>query len=177
MKYVMPVRRELAIRTVFNILGPLTNPAATKRQLIGAFHDKTAELMAGAAEKMNMEKICVVCTSNRFDEVLLNGTIRIFEYEKGIKPYSYELTHTDFGLPKVELNEIIGGGPEENADMFIRFAEAKEKNGIFYTIVANAALGLYAAGFAKEIKKCVQKVSEVILSGAVIKKLDEIRIQ
>lgn len=175
MKYVMPVRRELGFKTVFNVLGPLTNPATTKRQMVGVFNDETAKLMREAATKLEMEKICFVCTENRFDEITLSGTTKVFEYSKesGIK--DYELTPESFGYSKIELQELLGGEPKENARILLDIFHGKEIGSKRNVVIANAALALYSSGYSEDLQKCKLTAEESIISGKALKKLNELK--
>ena len=102
MKYVAPIRRELGFRTAFNILGPLTNPAQTKRQMIGTFNDNASMLMSQAASLLDKEKVTFICTNNSYDEITLTHPAKINEVSAGSSPVSYELTHDEFEYPQIE---------------------------------------------------------------------------
>jgi len=171
MKHVAPVRRDLAMKTIFNILGPLTNPAGTKRQIIGTYNDKTAQLMAEAAALLEMEKVCFICTENKFDEILLNGKTRVIELSKdGIN--DYQLSNESFGYPQIELAEILGDSPQYNAGLIQNLLTSSEKNAAFYVVAANAALALYVAGYSDNLKTCAARAEETILSGKAGEKLN-----
>jgi anthranilate phosphoribosyltransferase len=172
MKHVAPVRRELAMKTVFNILGPLTNPAGTKKQLIGTYDDRTAKLMFEAAALLDMEKVCFICTGNRYDEIMLDHTTTVYEFRAG-KNQKFKISNTTFDYPKVNPDEIKGESSSYNADLIKRLFQQKEKNAAFYVVSANAALALYVAGISEDIKKCAGIAEKTILSGAAAKKLEE----
>jgi len=174
MKHVMPVRRELAMRTVFNILGPLTNPAGTKHQLVGTFSNQTAKLMASASEKLQMEKVCFVCTNGRYDEILLNGTTRVYEFTAQNGLQEYTVSNETFSYPKVDLDEIKGSTPEHNARILRSVLDGKEKTPFFYVTAANAAMGLYSAGYSPDLKECAKVAEESILSGKAKMKLEQL---
>jgi anthranilate phosphoribosyltransferase len=171
MKYVAPVRKELAMKTVFNILGPLTNPAGTKKQMIGTFNEETAELMAKAAEKLDMAKVCFICTDNRYDEILLSGKTSVFEYTQGSGIHFKSLTNADFNLPEVNIEEIKGESPVENAEILRRILDGSEKGSPYYVSVANAAMGLYAADYSDKLQDCVAAAQESVDSGKALEKL------
>jgi len=173
MKYVAPVRRELGMKTVFNILGPLTNPANTKKQLIGTFNNKAAEIMAKSAEFLNMEKVCFVCTNNQYDEVLLSGETMVYEYLAGEELKTFKITNESFGYPEVELKEIQGNSAAVNADTIRKIFNGKEKNKAYYVTAANAALGLYSADFSSDLKICTQVAEDSIQSGKALEKLEQ----
>ena len=174
MKYVMPVRRELATKTIFNILGPLTNPAGTKRQAIGTFNDKAAELMAEASLHLDQEKVCFVCTENKFDEILLNGSSKIIEVKNG-QINSFETDNKSLGLPEVQLSEVQGDDAKTNAGIILEIFQNKKLAPAYYVVVANAALGIYAASDNLELKESVQIAEESVQSGKALEKLEMLR--
>jgi len=175
MKHVGPVRKELAMKTVFNILGPLTNPAGTKKQMIGTFNDRTAEIMAKAAVWLEMEKVCFVCSQNKYDEILLSGVIRLFEYskEKGIRIRN--ITNKDFDLPSVEMAQIQGSTPAHNAEILSNILTGSEKGAPYYVTIANAAMAIFAADDSIDLLSCVQAAKESIDSGKAMEKLTELQ--
>jgi len=175
MKYVMPVRRELGFKTVFNMLGPLTNPARTKKQMIGVYNNSTAKLMRESAKYLDMEKVCFVCTENRFDEITLTGETAIFEYDKNYGTKDYKISPETFGYPTITLNEIIGGTPKENAKRILELFNNKEKTPLFFVVSANAAFALYSAGFSGSLEECKNAAEDSILSGKALNKLNELK--
>jgi len=175
MKHVAPVRKELAMKTVFNILGPLTNPAGTKKQVIGTFNSLAAERMVKAAVKLDMERVCFVCTENRFDEIVLSGKIQVFEYARTSGVHAKTLTHEDFGLPSVNQDQLKGATPEQNADILLKILSGEEKRAPYFVTLANAAMGLYVAGISDDLKLCTEKAKEVIASGKALEKLQALR--
>ena len=175
MKYVMPVRRELGFKTVFNILGPLTNPASTKRQMIGTFNDSTAILMREAAAKLEMEKLCFVCTDNSFDEITLSGSTKIYEYDKNIGNKDYNISAETFGYNKIEVEELTGGSPQENAEILLNIFNGKELGAKRNVVIANAALALYSAGYSEDLQKCKLSAEESIISGKALEKLNTLK--
>jgi anthranilate phosphoribosyltransferase len=174
MKYVATVRQELGMKTVFNIIGPLTNPAGTKKQLLGTFNNQTAELMARSADFLNMEKICFVCTDNKYDEVLLKGETLVYEYKPAEKIRTYTLSNKSFGYPEIFLKDIQGESPAQNADTLRNIFSGRDKNAAFYVTAANAALGLYTADYSPELKICTQAAENAIIEGKAREKLERL---
>ncbi|MFA8343288.1 MAG: anthranilate phosphoribosyltransferase [Rhodothermaceae bacterium] len=174
MKQVMPVRKELSMKTIFNILGPLTNPANVKRQVIGTYNDHISNLMAGACQYLEMEKVCFVCTENKFDEVLLNGTTRLVEVNE-TEITERSITNSDFGFPEVNLASIKGETPQYNAELIKSIFEKKEKTPAYYVVAANAALGIYATGVETDLRKCAELAEESIQSGKALDKLNSLK--
>ncbi len=175
MKHVAPVRKELAMKTVFNILGPLTNPAGTRRQLVGTFNRRAAELMSRAAEMLDMEKVCFVCTDNRFDEISLTHPAEIIEYNQGSSVRKYSVSHETFGYPQLNFDQLRGDSPEHNASIIDNLFQKKEKSAHFYSVAANAALALYCAGYSDSLGNCRDAAETSILSGAAYDKLNALR--
>ncbi|MFA5659447.1 MAG: anthranilate phosphoribosyltransferase [Oscillospiraceae bacterium] len=175
MKHVMPVRRELGMRTVFNMLGPLTNPAGTKRQLIGTFNDTAAGLISESLKYLEMEKVCIVCTDNRFDEITLDGNTTVMEYVAGNKVKSYKVNNGTFGYPAVNAAKIKGDSANENAAIMAKMFLDRKKSDPFYVVAANAAFGLFAAGAAKTIKECRDIAEDSIISGKAFDKLEQLK--
>ncbi len=174
MKYAAPVRKELGIKTVFNILGPLTNPAGVKRQLVGAFNRKAARTMAQAAKYLDYDKAVFLCNNNKYDEVFLEDTTDIYEYAKPETISSYAVSNKTFGYQAIPTAHIKGSSPDVNAKILMDLFTKKLKDGIFYTTTANAALGLYSAGYSEKLEECKLAAEESILSGAALKKLNQL---
>lgn len=175
MKYVATVRKELGMKTIFNILGPLTNPAGTTKQLIGTFNTHTANIMAQAAHRLAMEKVCFVCTANRFDEVSLTEETEVHEYSnsEGIK--KYVISHTTFDFPKINAHDLKGDSPERNAEILLELLTLKRKNPVYFVTIANAAMALYSADYSTDLKDCTTAAEESILSGKALEKLEQLR--
>ncbi|MBD3225595.1 MAG: anthranilate phosphoribosyltransferase [Caldithrix sp.] len=174
MKHVASVRKELAMKTVFNILGPLTNPAGTKHQLIGVYNDKAAQVMSRAAEYLNMQKVCFVCCDGRYDEVLLEHPTRVIEYSKENGVKTFDIDHETFGYPPIATDQVKGGTPQQNADIMRNIFYKRERSPFYYVTAANAALALYASGFENDLKTCAKAAEEAILKGAAAEKLNRL---
>ena len=175
MKYAAPVRKELAMKTVFNMLGPLTNPAGVKKQLIGTFNRKAAKTMSEAAKYLDFQKACFVCSNDNYDEVYLGDTTEIHEYNNGEEIKSYAITHETFDYPKLNHEDIKGDTAEANAQIMLDVFQNKNQNGAFHTIAANSALALYCSGYSDDLNECQKAAEDSILSGAAFAKLNELR--
>lgn len=165
MKHAAPVRKALGTKTVFNILGPLTNPAGVKKQLIGVFNTNTAKKMADAVSKLEMEKVCFICTSNRYDEISLTGETEVIEYDnsKGISQYS--LYPGDFNSVLIDIKDIQSDSVVNNSKIILSVLRDKVRNVAFEVIAANSAMALKVAGFNNDLRVCKNAVEESILSG------------
>ncbi|MGE5796910.1 MAG: anthranilate phosphoribosyltransferase [Ignavibacteria bacterium] len=175
MKHAAPVRKELGIKTVFNMLGPLTNPAGVKKQIIGTFSSAAAKTMSAAAKYLDLNKVCFLCSNDKYDEVYLGGLTTIYEYNKdsGIKNYS--ISHETFDYPLISDHQIAGDTPKINAQMILEVFENKTRNGAFHTIAANTALALFCAGLSDDLEECKRAAEESIFSGAALNKLNELK--
>ena len=175
MKHVANVRRNLGFKTIFNMLGPLTNPAGTKKQLIGVFNNDAVEKMSKALDYLDMERVNFICTDNKFDEVILNGTVKIVEYKQGEELKTYDITSEIFEYENIHLDEIKGSSSAENAEIILSILRDKKKTAAYFVVAANAALGLYASGFSNDLIECKNAAEESIDSGIAFKKLDELK--
>ncbi len=171
MKYASTVRKELGFKTVFNLLGPLTNPTGVKKQLIGVYSAKAAKLMSEAAVHLDMEKVSFICTANQYDEITLSDSTSVFEFEKESGNKRYTVTPDTFGYSQISFDKIEGGDVKYNADIIYRLLKDKVKKEHFYVVTANAALALHTAGFDAELINCILAAEESILSGNAYKKL------
>tara|TARA_R110002111_G_scaffold251720_2_gene316227 strand:- start:6661 stop:7692 length:1032 start_codon:yes stop_codon:yes gene_type:complete len=169
MKYVAPVRRELGIRTIFNYLGPLTNPASAEYQLLGANSGQAAEKIAQALLKLGRKHALVVCGNGELDEVSLWGKTSIFEVTSADLRY-YEWTAADFGLPECDVSQLVVKSSEQSAQIILDIFRG-EQGPARDIVVANAAAALMAAEKASNLEHAVQNVSQLIDEGKVLEKL------
>lgn len=176
MKHAAQVRKELAMKTIFNLLGPITNPAGTKKQIIGTFHRKAAELLSQASQYLDFENINFISTSNKYDEILLRGITDVFQYKAKESIFSYKLTNHDFDMPQADLSSLIGGDSKINAGIILDIIRDKKRNSAFNVVVANAALAIKTAGISDNLLECKKLAEESILSGKAFSKLNELRI-
>lgn len=158
MRHVAPVRAELGIRTVFNLLGPLTNPAGADRYVLGVFSPAWLSPMAEALERLGAKGLVV--HGEGADELVL-GENRVVEVGRG----SYTLTPEGVGLRRAPLEALRGGGPEENAELARRLLKGEEKGPLRDAVALSAGAGLYAAGRVGSLEEGVGLALEVLASG------------
>lgn len=170
MKYVMPSRTELGTRTIFNLLGPLTNPAGVKRQLTGAFSRDWIRPMAETLQALGSEKAWLVHGSDGTDELSIAGISWVAALENGAVT-DKELHPEDAGLPVHPFEAILGGSPAENADA-LRALLRGEKSAYRDAVLLNAAAALVIADKATDLKDGVTIAAEAIDSGAARLKAD-----
>jgi anthranilate phosphoribosyltransferase len=169
MKFAAPVRRELGIRTVFNILGPLTNPAGARRQVIGVFDARLTEPLARVLLELGSERAIVVHGDGGLDEISTLGKTMISELKDG-KISSYEFHHSSVGIPGATLRELAGGDAEFNAAI-VRDIVGGRKNPQRDITVMNAGAALYVSGRAQTVREGIILAEEAIDSQAARKKL------
>ncbi len=175
MKYAAPVRKELGMKTIFNMLGPLTNPADVKKQIVGTFNTQAAKTMAEASKYLGLEKVCFLCGSGKYDEIYLGDITEIHEFNKGSEIKYYNISSETFGYPKISFDSIRGGSCEVNAKIILDIFQNKKSNGAFHTVAANSALALYAAGYSVDLIKCKIAAEEAIKNGAAMAKLNDLK--
>jgi len=173
MKYAAKPRTELGVRSIFNIVGPLTNPAEVNRQLIGTYHPRAMHLLAGALQKLGAEKACVVHSDDGLDEVTLSGGTKVLEVNKNEHLREYHLQPRDFGFSQLTLDGLRGGDKNANAVIATNILKG-EISSARDVVVANAALGIYVSGKAKTILDGKQKAEESINSGNAFLKLQNL---
>jgi anthranilate phosphoribosyltransferase len=170
MKHAAPVRRELGIRTVFNILGPLANPAGAKLQLMGVYHEDLVEPLAKVLSNLGVERGMVICGGDGLDEATLTTTTKYCEIRDG-KLTTGILDPRALGLKLCMPEDLVGGNPEENAVITERILSGLERGPKRDVVLLNAALCLYIAGVSDTIREGILIASEIIDSGAAIGKL------
>lgn len=173
MRYAMGPRRELGLRTVFNMLGPLTNPARARRQLLGTFSREAAELMAEALAFLGTEHALVVYGSDGMDEITLCGPTHVYEVrESEVEEQLWEPALVR--LPTVELADLQGGDAEACA-VHTRSVLEGQQGPMRDIVLLNAAAGIYVGGLAHDLVSAFDVAQESLNSGAAAAKLEEMR--
>jgi len=171
MKYVGPIRRELAIRTVFNILGPLTNPAGAKMELMGVYDRELVEPLAQVLCNLGVRSAMVVHGDDGLDEISLSAPTFACEVKNGWVR-SYTIKPEQFGFEYCRKEDLQGGTPAENAEI-LRTILRGEKGAKRSAAVLNAAAAMYVAGKYESIEAAADVASDVIDSGKAFRKLEE----
>lgn len=172
MKYVAPVRRELGIRTVFNILGPLSNPAGAKRELMGVYDETLVEPLAHVMSRLGVVRGMVVYGQDSLDEISMSAPTTVCEIKDGWFQ-SYVLTPEDFGYERCVKSELVGGAPAENAEITKAILGGADRGPKRSAVCLNAGAALYIGGKAESMKDGVRMAEELIDSGAAMRKLEE----
>ena len=169
MKHVQAARRELHLRTVFNLLGPLTNPARATCQVVGVYSADLVEKLAEALSMLGLRRALVVHGSDGLDEITVTGPTRVAEVRDG-QVHSYDVTPDEFGLHRATFDDISGGDAAFNASL-IREVLAGKKSARRDVVLLNAAAALVAAGRADHLRDAVPLAATAIDSGAALTKL------
>ena len=172
MKYVAPIRKELGIRTVFNILGPLSNPAGANMELKGVYDQSLVEPLAQVMANLGVNRGMVVYGQDSLDEISMCAPTSVCEIRDG-KFTSYEITPEQFGYERCEKGALTGGTPAENAEITKAILKGEEKGPKRQAVCLNAGAALYIAGKAASIEEGVKLAESLIDSGAALKKLEE----
>lgn len=171
MKYVAPVRRELGIRTVFNILGPLTNPAGAKMELMGVYDKELVEPLANVLSNLGVTNAMVVHGHDGLDEISMSAPTNICEV-RNKHLFSYEITPEQFGFERCNKSDLQGGSPSENASILMAVLEG-EKGARRNAALLNAAAALYISGKYESIDASLQAAENIVDSGKAMNKLKE----
>ncbi|MEM8996009.1 MAG: anthranilate phosphoribosyltransferase [Acidobacteriota bacterium] len=173
MKEVMPVRKELGVRTIFNVLGPLTNPAGAKRQLMGVYSAHLVEPLAHVLKELGAEHAMVVHGADGLDEITVTGPTHVAEVKNG-EVRSFTVEPSDLGVESAPESALLGGEPEENAEMFDALIDGEAGPRLEITVL-NAGAALYVSGVAPGLAEGVRRAREAIASGDARSTLDALR--
>lgn len=172
MKYAAAPRREIGVRTIFNLLGPLTNPAGADRQLLGVFERGKTEIIAKVLHELKLKRALVVSSFDGLDEISISAPTQITELKNG-EIHTYNVTPDELGLSSYPLTAVAGGDARENADIILRVLQG-DKGAHRDIILANAGACFYLADHCSSLAEGVKKAAETIDSGKAADKLNEL---
>ena len=172
MKYAGPVRKALGIPTVFNILGPLTNPAKAQMQIMGVYKEELVDQMAPVLVGLGVKRGLVVYGQDCLDEISMSAPTSVCEIKDGWFQ-SYEITPEQFGYTRCSKEDLAGGTPAENAEITKAIVNGTEKGPKRQAVCMNVGAALYIAGKAESLEAGVRKAEDLIDSGAAAAKLEE----
>ena len=173
MKYVAPIRKELGIRTVFNILGPLTNPANPKMHLLGVYDRSLVEPVAEVLMKLGSKNGMVVYGTDKLDEISMSAPTAVCEYQNGwIK--NYEITPEQFGFERCTKEDLKGGTPSENAEITRKILSGEIQGHKRNAVLLNAGASIYIGGKADSMAEGVKIAGELIDSGKALETLEKL---
>ena len=173
MKYAIGPRREIGVRTIFNILGPLTNPAKADRQLMGVFREELTELLANVLKNLGSTHVLVVHGEEGVDEISISGRTRVSELKDG-EIRNYFISPEDFGLKKCDFSEIIGGDPIKNHQITLEILEGQE-GAARDMVLLNAGAVIYLSDKANSILEGIEMAAKSIDSGKAKEKVEYLR--
>jgi len=173
MKYAVGPRREMGIRTIFNILGPITNPAKARRQILGVFTDRLTEPLAMVLGNLGAVDAMVVHGEDGLDEVSISGKTRVSRFKDG-EVRNFSIKPEDFGIWRTEIEQIRGGEREENAVITLSVLRG-EKGARRDIVLMNSAVALIAAGKTEDFKAALERAEDSIDSGRAVKILEEVK--
>lgn len=172
MKYVGAIRKELGFRTVFNILGPLTNPGTPSLQLLGVYDDYLVEPLAQVLINLGVKRGMVVYGQDKLDEISMSAPTTICEFKDGWYK-TYTITPEDFGFERCKKEDLVGGTPKENAEItleILKGAKGHKRN----AVLMNAGAALYIGGKAETMKAGVELAAKLIDSGKALETLEKL---
>ncbi len=172
MKYVAPIRKELGIRTVFNILGPLSNPAGANMELMGVYEQELVEPLAQVMAKLGVVRGMVVYGQDKLDEISMSAPTSVCEIRDGWFQ-SYEITPEQFGYTRCAKTELTGGTPEENAEITKSILRGEERGAKRCAVCLNAGAAIYIAGKARSMEEGVRMAERIIDDGRAMNKLEQ----
>ena len=176
MRHVGPVRRELAFPTIMNLLGPLTNPAGARRQIVGVSEPGLVPLIAGALKELGHERALVVHGSPGIDEMSPLGPTRVAELVQG-EVREYGVDPEGLGVEVADPDEIRGGSPEDNARIISDVLAGRERGGARTAVAMNAGGALYLGGVSEDLPRGIRLAGDLIESGAAQRTLDRLRLE
>ena len=173
MKYVAPVRKELGIRTVFNILGPLSNPAGANIELMGVYDESLIEPLAKVMQNLGVKRGMVVYGTDKIDEISMSSETKVCEILDKENLKSYTISPKDFGYDFCDKKELKGGSVKENAEIIRNIFNLKDNGAKRKAVCMNAGAGFYIAGKVKNIKEGVQMAESLIDEKKAFEKLED----
>lgn len=176
MRFAAPVRKSLGIKTIMNLIGPLTNPAEAQYLLLGAYSKELLKPMAEAAKMLGAKHVLAVCSTDGFDEISPNVPTFAYEIDEANHALEYTIDPQKMGIPTSSDNELRGGTGEENAKIALELASGKGNPTIRNAVALNAGATLYVARRAANLREGFQMALNAIDSGAVAQKIDEVRL-
>ena len=172
MKYVAPIRKELGIRMVFNILGPLSNPAGANMELMGVYEEELVEPLAQVMAKLGVVRGMVVYGQDKLDEISMSAPTSVCEIRDGWFQ-SYEIAPEQFGYTRCTKEELTGGTPEENAEITRKILSGEDRGAKRCAVCLNAGAAIYIAGKAATMEEGVRMAERLIDEGAAAGKLEQ----
>lgn len=172
MRHAAVPRKELGFRTIFNLLGPINNPAGADRQLLGIYDQEKTELIGEVLKELGTKRALVVASHEGLDEISLSAPTRVTELKDG-KLTTYDIVPDDLGLRPCSIEDVAGGTAEENAEK-IRIVLSGEKGALRDIVIANAGASFYVSGVSGTLQEGVKRAANAIDSGEAARKLEQL---
>ena len=176
LKYAAAPRREIGTRTIFNMLGPLTNPANADTQLLGLYDATKTEVIASVLQELGITSAMVVSSDDGLDEISIAAPTKISELKDGVIT-TYHITPEQLGLKRYPLADVIGGEPTYNAQLIREIFAGKRHDGYRDIVLANAGACIYVSGGARSHKEGVERAAQVIDTGLALAKLEQLVVK
>lgn len=173
MKYAAAPRKEMGVRTIFNLLGPMSNPAKVKRQVVGVFTPELTKVFSSVLSELGSEHVLAVHGADGSDEFSITGETLVTELLNG-KISSYNFHPNSVGLSLGKREDLLGGSPEKNADIIANILQGKITNSAKQVVILNAGAAIYVSGMTPNLNSGIQIANEQILSGAAWNKLQQL---
>ena len=173
MKYVAKTRKELGYRTVFNLLGPIINPAGLDYQMVGVYDKNLTELIAGVLKEVGVKRAMVIASEDGMDEISTNAPTKVSELKDG-QIRTYEINPADYGFKPGSISDYAGGTPQENAAITLKILRGEEQGAKRDIVVLNAGAALYVGDKAESIEAGIRLANQMIDSGRALKKLQQL---
>lgn len=173
MKYVGQARKEMGIRSVFNVLGPLANPSDAKSMVVGVYDPKLTDLIAHAMNRLGVMRAMVVSGEDHMDEITLTGKTRVSEIKNG-EVLTYDICPEDFGMERSGLEELKGGDGKKNAEITVNILKGMEQGTKRNIVLLNAAAALYVGGKAADLQEGIRLAEKSIDSGNAYQVLERL---
>ena len=171
MKYAIGPRREIGIRTIFNILGPLTNPAGASYQILGVYQESLTEILASVLKNLGTKRAMVVHGMDGIDEITITGKTKVSELKDG-KIETYFIKPEDFGLKSYPFDELKGGNAKENAEFILKIFRGELTGAKTDIVLLNSGAAFYITGMAASIQEGVELAKKVIESKKALEKVN-----
>lgn len=175
MKHAAPVRRALGIKTIMNLIGPLSNPASAAYQMLGVYDVLLLQSVARASKMLGAKRVMVVCSEDGFDEISPCAKTHVFEIDENDTEKIYEILPKSFGITDCNTDELNGGTAEENAVLALNLVQGKGLEAIREAVSLNAGAALYIGKNVKTIEEGYKKAKQALANGNVLKKIEELR--
>jgi len=175
MRFAAPVRNVMGIKTIMNLIGPLSNPAGAAYQMLGVYSKDLLLPVAEASKMLGAKRVMVVVSEDGFDEISPCAPTYVIEIDEKNQKKEYTINPSDYGIPTCASSDLDGGTGKENVALAMDLIQGKGRPGILYSCALNAGATLYIGGKVKSIKEGFDRALKALQDGSVMKKIEEVR--